>query len=113
MKAVYFYMDTIVAIKPLWYGTQYVTAQWDGKDWRTLTDEEMPRVDSIEKAEMNLRKWAEKKGLHYAGCHGCRYLSVGVCCKSNPIKRLICVNTVYYIRSKECRFWVEDESQLI
>ena len=37
MKAVYFYMDTVVAVKSLWNGKRFVTAKWDGKRWRILT----------------------------------------------------------------------------
>ena len=55
MKAVYFYMDTVVAVKSLWNGKRFVTAKWDGKRWRILTYKSMPSVASREKAEENLR----------------------------------------------------------
>jgi len=113
MKAVYFYMDTVVAVKPLWNGKRFVTAKWDEKSWRTLTDKDMPLVVSREEAEVNLQRWADKKGLPYAGCHGCKYLSVGVCDIGNPIKRLICRNTVYFIRSKHCHSRMEIEDSPI
>jgi len=107
MKAVYFYMDTVVAVKSLWNGKRFATAKW--KSWRTLTDKDMMPVASRKEAEENLQRWADKKGLPYAGCHGCKYLSVGVCDIGNPIKRLICRNTVYFIRSRDCHFRSETD----
>lgn len=56
MKAVYFYMDTVVAVKSLWNGKRFVTAKWDGKRWRILTYKSMPSVASREKAEENLQR---------------------------------------------------------
>ena len=56
MKAVYFYMDTVVAVKSLWNGKRVVTAKWDGKRWRILTYKSMPSVASREKAEENLQR---------------------------------------------------------
>ena len=56
MKAVYFYMDIIVAVKSLWNGKRFVMAKWDGKSWRTLTDKSMPSVAIREKAEENLQR---------------------------------------------------------
>ena len=60
MKAVYFYMDTVVAVKSLWNGKRFVTAKWDGKRWRILTYKSMPSVASREKAEENLQRRTEK-----------------------------------------------------
>ena len=56
MKAVYFYMDTVVAVKSLWNGKRFVTAKGDGKRWRILTYKSMPSVASREKAEENLQR---------------------------------------------------------
>ena len=107
MKAIYFYKDTVVAVTPLRYGRQFVAAQWDGKNWRTLTKEGILPARSREDAEKNLKKWADQKGFHYAGCHDCKYLSVGVCSKGKKITRLICRTQVYYIRPKDCHYWAE------
>ena len=109
MKAVYYYKDTVVAIKSLWNGKRFVTAIWNEKSWRTLTDKDMPPVRSRDEAEMNLQIWADKKGLLYAGCHGCKYLSVGVCGMGKAIKRLICESHVYFVRPQCCHSKTEIE----
>lgn len=112
MKAVYFYMDTVVAVKSLWNGKRFATAKWDGKSWRTLTDKDMMPVVSRKEAEINLQRWADKKGLSYAGCHGCGHLSVGVCDMGETIKCLICGYHVYFVRPRCCpsRMEIEDNS---
>ena len=113
MKAVYFYMDTVVAVKSLWNGKRFVTAKWDGKRWRILTYKSMPSVASREKAEENLQREADRKGLPYAGCHGCGHLSAGVCDMGNAIERLICGPYVYFVRPRYCHFRMEIEDEPI
>ena len=112
MKAVYFYMDTVVAVRSLWNGKRFVTAKWDGKSWHTLTDKDMPPVVCRKEAEANLQRWADRKELIYAGCHGCGHLSVGVCGMGETIKRLICGYHVYFVRPRCCpsRMEIEDNS---
>lgn len=78
MQRVYFYQDTVIAVRPGLGGDNWATCRRKANGaWTTVKSKEMPRVKDRKEAEINFRVWAESKHLNRADCGSCSFCHVG------------------------------------
>lgn len=102
---IYKYQDTIIAVCPGLGDNNWATCKLKKNgSWTTVKTPAMPRIDKIDEAIENLRKWAEKKGLRQIDCDRCYYQLGDFCTKYNEnLKRLnVMFFTLSHLRYEEC-----------
>lgn len=73
MARIYYYQDTILAVRSGGHGDKWATCKLEiDHSWPRVRIKEMPWVKDRKKAEINLRVWAEAKHLCRVDCGTCR-----------------------------------------
>lgn len=77
MQRMYFYQDSVIAVRPGLGGDNWATYRRKANgSWVMVNSKEMPCVNVRKEADINFRVWAESKHLHRADCGSCPFYQV-------------------------------------
>lgn len=74
MQRMYFYRDTVIAVRMGRGSDNWATYhRKESGRWTTVKSKEMPRIEDRREADINFRVWATGKRLKRADCGSCPY----------------------------------------